>query len=430
MKIAVDFDGTVVDKKYNEYIDKESYMNFITKRKNIHIVTSRPVINKFFINKVTNIPLKQIICCSSIKEKIKYINRSNYDCLIDDSKEILQRCNVKFKFNINKYSWRQLDFLFNTKKMFSPGPVPASLNLKLDFSHRSEEFRTLYKNTKKNVLNELKIKDRKLLFTQGSGTSAIEATLSSLSNKQTILIYSNGVFGDRAVSIAKKYYSKIYRVTDKNALIKILITHKIDIIFYVQFETSKSKFNNIDKIINKHKQKNTVVVSDCVSALGFYSLPDVDVICSSSSKILHGLPAMGIVLYKKNIFSDAATFYFDINRYIESDRNNETPHTSLIPQIYSLNKNIKNRVIKQEIINNCKCIKTKNIHIINEKIAPVLTLKRDEKYLIKIFKWFKEFNIEPYYNKVYMKDYFQLGMFNYKDKNIYILINNIIEVVR
>jgi len=65
---------------------------------------------------------------------------------------------------------------------------------------------------------------------------------------------------------------------------------------------------------------------------------------ASSSKILTGFPVLGIVLYNKRAekyFRDKGD-YLNIMKYIKYGEKNQTPHTSLIPQFISLNKNLDN----------------------------------------------------------------------------------------
>lgn len=439
MKIAIDFDGTIVDKVFSDkYLDLKAYQWFIDRMREkgatVDIVSARPKISNRYLEAYTGISLNHIYCCEGVQNKINLINKKKYDIVIDNEQEILDKLNSTFKFNISDYGWSKLGHLLISKKPFSPGPVPQNINMDIIYSHRNESFSRLYSITKNKVLWETGLSNTmNLLFIQGSGTAAIEAAFSSLSEKYLthIVVFNNGTFGGRAAEIAKKYFfctTEVSNYSEMNEAVKKL---KPQVFFYTQFETSKSIYNKDCKKILKYCKKNNIItIADCVSSLGFYETPDVDIICSSSAKILSGCPVMGLVFYKdKKIFAEKGrNFYLDISRYIESDEHNQTPHTSLIPQLYTLNENIENRATEEEIITNCKQIKTKKLKIINEKIAPVLTFSGKKKDLDKVFKYFKIFGIEPYYNSVYMKDYFQLSMFSYKDKKIYQFVNKIIEV--
>lgn len=436
MKFAIDFDGTIKDKEtsafFIDYNRCSFFINYaITAGHNIHIVSSRSKIDKKYIE--YNIPAHmKVICLGNDENKIKYLNKNNYDVIIDDTEYILQKAEVPYKFDIKKVSWKELIKLFFNKKFFSPGPVPCDLNVSIQYSHRSDGFRTLYKEVKDTIRKELNSKHKNILFIQGSATSGIESVLSSLNKRDSILLINNGTFGERATTIAKKYFKTVYNANTVAQAKKYINTKHLDVFLYVQFETSKS-INNIkfEALLPLLKKKNIITISDSVSAVGFYDIPKTDIVCTSSSKLLGGIPVLGVVFYNNNkIFSkEAGSFYLDIQRYIKSDLHNETPHTSLIPQLLSLKTNISKRVTKKEIEINCKQFTTKKIKIINSKIAPVLTFEAPEKDIKKLMKIFKIFNIEPYYNKVYMRNYFQISMFSYHNPYIYKLINDIIEVV-
>lgn len=432
LKIAIDFDGTIVDKDYSdEYLDKNNYENFIqnTQEHIIYIITARESIAIPFINKYSKIPTINIICCGNEKEKKLFLSKNYFDVIIDDNQEMLDASSALIKLNIQEVSWKDICFLFITEKPFSPGPVPQKVNFNISYSHRSNKFSQLWEETNNKVLKELHIKDKNLLFIQGSGTASIESVLSSLKKKDKIVIFSNGTFGDRASEIAKKYFKEVV-VTNTNIL-NIIKQEQPNVFLYIQFETSKSIYNNMIGINKYCKDNNIITISDCVSSLGYYDIPNTDIVCSSSAKLLSGCPVMGLVLYNnENIFTEnSSSFYFSIHRYIKSAKNKQTPHTSLIPQLETLNNNITNRVSIDEINNNCKQFTTTKLTIENEIQAPVLTFKGTEKQIQKLFEWFDIFKIEPYFNKVYMKDYFQLSMFSYKQAFIYKFINTIIEEI-
>lgn len=305
--------------------------------------------------------------------------------------------------------------ILKEKKLYSPGPVPRTETIITNFSHRSKEFENLYKQTKQKLRKKFKIpKDYNILFIQGSGMAAIETVLSSLDSQLYPEICYSGVFSQRAEDIAFRY-----SIASLNKNIGKYL-------YYVQFETSCSEYND-ESFFNCFYYDYNLVIVDCVSSFGFYPLPAADIIIISSSKILGGLPVMGIVLYNKRAekwFRDKGD-YLNLVKYISYDKKNQTPHTSLIPQISSFNRAITKVISKEEIISNCEALQTNKVKFIGEKIAPVLTIQTNK--LTKLLKIFEKYNIEVYYNSSYMDNYFQVSMFNYKDTNYYKLIKFILE---
>lgn len=298
------------------------------------------------------------------------------------------------------------------KLIFSPGPVPTEEIIKINFSHRSDEFKKLYKQTKDKLRLMLNIPDEyNILFIQGSGTSAIETVLSSLDSQLYPYVVKSGIFGERADIIANRYSIASYYSNIGKYL------------YYCQFETSQSQYTNLDNMYDKYD----LVIVDSVSSLGFYDLPKADIIIGSSSKILGGLPVMGIVLYNKKAegyFRNKGD-YLNIIKYIEYDKSNQTPHTSLIPQILSLNNSLGKLITKQEIERNCHVFEGLKEYIVGDNICPVLILKIPN--TTQLIQYLINNNIEVYYNPSYMKDYFQISMFNYKDIENYIYVKELIE---
>lgn len=322
--------------------------------------------------------------------------------------------------------------MFNKKLIFSPGPLPYNKKIKIDFSHRSSKFEDLYEDVKSKLKIKFNLVGRDLLFIQGSGTASVECVISSLVNKsKKILILVNGNFGKNMSEILLKYGSKrnikiVDNITKCQELLKI---NNYDMFFSVQFETSRSIYNDLERCLEYCSKKNILSVIDCISSMGYYELPNADIICSSSSKILGGLPSMGIIIYDRLIYSllhecKANTYYLDIKRYLDYDETSRTPHTSLLPQFISLNNEINNSITPFQIQNNCKYFENFP-KAIGEDVAPVISLRffgDVEKFKKQILE---EYNIELYYNN-YMKNYFQISMFSYKDEKVYKKLSKIL----
>lgn len=307
--------------------------------------------------------------------------------------------------------------ILGEKKLYSPGPIPQKIELDISFSHRSPEFKQLYKDTKRKLRERFNIPDKyNILFTQGSGTSAIETVLSCLVGFPRW--HSTGIFTERAIKIADSYMRPDY--------VGNRVYH-----YYTQFETARSSYfcpdYRLDEDIAQVDPDGTLVV-DCVSGFGFYPLPDAaNVIIASSSKILGGLPVMGIILYDTKAYArfDHRGDYLNILNYINHDKKNETPHTSLIPQLISLNKALNDIISPSQIEENCRALHSERFEYIGEKVAPVISIKVSDP--IEWVGKFRKYNAEIYFNPNYMKDYFQVSMFNYRDPIYYQFIREVLE---
>jgi aspartate aminotransferase-like enzyme len=304
------------------------------------------------------------------------------------------------------------------KDLFSPGPVNADIDIKIDFHHRSEQFHALYEEKCDSIRDSFFNNEYDVILTQGSGTSAIETAIAGLSTNKNVLILSNGTFSDRIVQMCKNISrgSIIESVSNEHEALERIQSGSCDLFVCVCFETSASKKNKIDELIDACNESNILSIVDMVSALGFYAPTNASVICSSTSKILRGLPALGIVAYKKNIankIDGSNGFYLNFKRYIDSKANRETPHTTMLPQIISIDKS--QFCTKEQIIENCKALQDNEYYdFLGERIAPVVTLKfKDVAVMNNVIQEIEKHDINIYYNAVYMQDKFQIGMFNH-----------------
>jgi len=320
----------------------------------------------------------------------------------------------------------------NKNLFFASGPLPSKINIEIAYSHRSQKFKDLFKKCKLKLENQL---NRKVLFIQGSASLAIECILSSITINKRILIISNGQFGERSSELFKKYSKKIIIVNNEIDAKKYL-NKKIDFFYITQFETSNSKYNDCNNLVKICKSNKIISIVDCVSSYPYYKHPDCDISILSSAKQIGGLPVMGIVTYKPNIErilldSNEYPGSLSLKKYIIYARENQTPHTSLIPQFISLLRKLdklnKRTINKQkELINsNSKLFSDLKDIIIGEQISPVITFKVKDIKKCQLF--FKKYNIEPYYNNKYMQNTIQCGMYNYSDKKIYIRLHKIIK---
>ena len=317
------------------------------------------------------------------------------------------------------------------KDLFSPGPVNSDINVKIDFHHRSEQFHDLYEQKCNLIRDSFFSDDYDVILTQGSGTSAIETAVTGLTPYRNILILSNGTFSERIVDMCTRVsrQAPITVATNETDAKKKIQSGRFEVFICVCFETSVSKKNKIDALIDECNTRNIISIVDMVSALGFYEPTKASVICSSTAKILRGLPALGILAYRKEIdklIDGSNGFYLNFRRYIDSKKNRETPHTTMLPQILSIDKS--NFCTKEQITENCQAIQDNPAYqFLGERVAPVLTFAFNDVHIMQnVIQNIQEHDINIYYNAVYMKDKFQIGMFNHSVEK-YQKLNTIIQ---
>ena len=425
MKIALSFDGTIVNSYHADYLDQERFLQFCEyakqKRWTIEVVTSRPASDYGFVERKAN-GLK-VQCCDGHDNKIKYLKKRKFDIVIDANPATTVD-SVKYEFQ----DWETLNKDMVESKLYSPGPVKFDRPFTLEIHHRSDEFAKIVRNCQAMVGDLFQDNQPEILFTQGSGTSAIEAAIVNLCNNANVVVHSVGEFGNRAGEMVRRVAKNVDVVCSMDDI----NLDEADVFIGIVFETSRSVFNDYTAVIEECKKRNIYTIMDMVSALGYYTPPDADIICSSASKLLKALPAVGILAYRPGIeeeFDSPYSYYFDLKRYISSASKGQTPHTSMMPQLMTLDN--KEWFTKQEMDDRCryfhKFTKNKSIKLVNEINAPVLTFEFDTtKRVDKFFELLNEFNIMLYYNRNYMTTVVQVSMFN-EDESTYKFLAQLME---
>lgn len=443
MNIALDFDGVVVD-KYDSSFLYINVWNNISENNIVDIVTARSKISFHFIERIlqeNNILVNEIICCEDERKKIDYLNNSfKYDIVIDNSLKILNNIDVlivKIAFGqIENFSLSNdniliinsitdLDLLLNKRKTFSPGFVPFySYNFNLDYHHRSEDFQFLITKINNYFSSVFNYKN---IIVQGSASLAVECIANSLLRQRKIIILENGVFSQRAAEVISQYTSFITYCSDIESLENHLSEESFDFFYAVQFETSESLYNDLSGALRICKEKKIMSIIDIVSSFPYYDFLNSDILILSSSKLLRALPVLGIILFSDSIeekFQDIGD-NLNLSKYIKYKEKNQTPHTSLLPQIYSLCQQLLNLDIgymRMTINNNCSflCRELDNL-IYNNSSCPVISLKI--KHCLDLEEYTKKYKCFYYFNDFYMNDRIQISLFSYLNPVVYKYLN-------
>lgn len=192
---------------------------------------------------------------------------------------------------------------------FLPGPVDLADGVKEKltkqlYSHRSNEFVSLTKDTLSKLERILDVKTATILH--GSATLANEAIMAQLKGRglNNGLVLSNGEFGNRLVKETKRHNLNVdnYQVGfgesfDLELLDKKLSEGNYDFVYLVHNETSVGILNDLDSITKIVKSKGIVLAVDAVSSVGAvkYSYRDVDYVACSSGKAFCSVAGLAIV---------------------------------------------------------------------------------------------------------------------------------------
>jgi aspartate aminotransferase-like enzyme len=238
-------------------------------------------------------------------------------------------------------------------------------------NHRSEDFRTLYKDIITKTQKVFQTNNDIVLLTT-SGTGAVEASVVNLIKKGDLVVVPvNGEFGTRLADLVDSIGGKAIRVKapfGQNPPIEKIIEafetdRGIKALYAVYNETSTGTtlryMNKLGKICNDN---DAFFIADAVSILGGDELPvddwNVDICVTASQKALAGPPGLAPISISneaKKYMQDnpPPTQYLNLKRYFKYyEESYETPFTPAISLFYAfrealeiiLEEGIKNRV--------------------------------------------------------------------------------------
>lgn len=239
--------------------------------------------------------------------------------------------------------------------IFSPGPANISERVRNaltlpDICHRDDEFTDLLGDVKGLIAKALKIDDSYgIVLFSGSGTLAIESLLTCLTGwEKTLLIISNGVYGERAAEIAKTYGVRVVELKldwgtlpDLTEVEEELKMPEIGGVYLIHHETTTGLLNPLKEISLLAKKYNKLVLSDTISSIAGEHLDfecGLDAVLGTANKCFRGVPGVSFAVVSEDFVTtaekrDRRTYYSDLITHLERERKGETPFT---PPVHSL----------------------------------------------------------------------------------------------
>lgn len=260
--------------------------------------------------------------------------------------------------------------------LFSPGVVRASektldeFGTQHTFMHRHDEFHDLYKEINYKLTNLVSnTKDYISMFVTGSGTTSMDEVINSLIHKKTLFL-SNGMFGERWISIAKFYnFINTYEYKlewgqqyNLDEILKIIKNKNIECVVMVHCDTSVGILNPIDICKDIKLQNNNVTtVVDAVSTFGAIPINvdiGIDILVTNPNKALESLMGIGIIICKHAVVeklneSNAYSYSLNLKRHYNYSLNYETCNTVSIASLKALHKSLEMKFTsKRDILSN------------------------------------------------------------------------------
>ena len=200
--------------------------------------------------------------------------------------------------------------------LLNPGPVNVSPRvqqalLRGDLCHREAEFSDLLAAIRTKLLSAFAPQDYTSVILGGSGTSAVEAMVSSaLPQGKKLLVVNNGVYGERMLRMATAHripsMELRYDWTEPPALGQIEARLDADPsiggVALVHHETTTGLLNPVSAIGALTRRMGRVFLLDAVSALAGEDLDlvrdQVDICACTANKCVQGLPGVAFVLVR------------------------------------------------------------------------------------------------------------------------------------
>ncbi len=207
------------------------------------------------------------------------------------------------------------------KKLFCPGPVNvaidiAELAMNTNIGHRSAEFEQIFQNIKHMTLRMFNADEDQYvcLPITGSATLANEMCISSvLTEKDRVLLLSNGVFGDRLRGMLEIYhipYMEYHREKcfDLNEIAELIEHHRFTWALMVHHETSTGILNPIDAVSELAHNNGMRIMVDAVSSAAADAIDisknQIDLIVTTSGKAIGSYPGIALICVSRKLYLD------------------------------------------------------------------------------------------------------------------------------
>jgi len=230
-----------------------------------------------------------------------------------------------------------------TKILLNPGPTNTRFFTKIaqwkgtDVCHRTNDFLFALKDTKDLLLRRFSADARRLDWNvsilAGSGTTALEAMISSLISGKQNRVINAGTYGQRAVDIMNTYKIKHSEI-ESVSMCDIEGSDYTGNLYFVENETSTGERYSVQEMCKKYPNARLYV--DATAAFGASNYDtasdNIGAISFCANKCLQSSPGLGLVIWKKAHKSFSRTHSLDLNRYTDG----AMPFTLPTQSVYAL----------------------------------------------------------------------------------------------
>jgi len=247
-------------------------------------------------------------------------------------------------------------------KLFTVGPVACGPEILEEmkrqmFSHRSEEYKELHRETVRRLQEFIETKNKVFLF-PSSGSGVMEGTVRNCVDRK-MLCCINGAFGKRYAEVGEsngKIVERLKAELDKPTTPELLdeklsSVPDVEAVAVTYNETSAGLLNPLPELAKVVKEHEKFLFVDAVSAMGGVELKvdewGIDVCFASSQKCFGIPPGLAVASVSEGALERSGRakdkgWYFDFKLYEKyQERESGTHMTPPISQILALKKELE-----------------------------------------------------------------------------------------
>ncbi|MDD2430197.1 MAG: alanine--glyoxylate aminotransferase family protein [Firmicutes bacterium] len=244
-------------------------------------------------------------------------------------------------------------------RLLIPGPsqVPPEVNAAMArpiIGHRSGDFAKFHEELAKKLKQIFQTENEVVILT-GSGTAAMEASVSSVVNPgDEVLCIVTGKFGERFAELAKVYGANVTVVEakwgetyDLDTVTKLIQEKKFKLVCATHNETSTGVTNNIPALGDLCRKYDALLLVDAVSSMGGMDIKtdewNVDLMVSGSQKAFMLPPGLSFVSISPKALevinnNDSTNYYLSLKKAKKSQDKWSTPYTPNVSLFYALDE--------------------------------------------------------------------------------------------
>jgi len=245
--------------------------------------------------------------------------------------------------------------------LLNPGPVSLSDGVRkaavsADLCHREPEFFNLQSRVREQLLAVYGCggDEWAAVLLGGSGTTALEAMLTSLPDREArLLIIENGVYGERISRIAEIHGIPFQALkhewteaVDFGRVEQALKTGDFTHLAAVHHETTTGRLNDVARLASLCEAQGAGLLLDAVSSFGAESIPfdspALAACAGTANKCLHGIPGLCFVVARREALAAGAepprTLYLHLPLWLAQQDRQSTPFTPPVNGLLALDK--------------------------------------------------------------------------------------------